>query len=121
MAGQAQTPHTQRITIVSIAFCFTMAYIAEQYFSIADITGAYIAGIVLCAMDDASYVERRVDISNYVTFCPCVLRQYRPKNRCQRPDPGNSCFSASSFVIVALFYQNYRLRLRCQDLRLQLA
>ena len=30
--------HTQRITIVSMAFCFAMAYIAEQYFGIADIT-----------------------------------------------------------------------------------
>ena len=40
--------HTQRITIVSMAFCFAMAYIAEEYFGIADITGAYIAGIVLC-------------------------------------------------------------------------
>ena len=36
------------------------AYIAEEYFGIADITGAYIAGIVLCTMDDAPYVERCV-------------------------------------------------------------
>ena len=48
-----RNPHTQRITIVSMAFCFAMAYIAEEYFGIADITGAYIAGIVLCTMDDA--------------------------------------------------------------------
>ncbi len=45
-----RNPHTQRITIVSMAFCFAMAYIAEEYFGIADITGAYIAGIVLCTM-----------------------------------------------------------------------
>ena len=68
-----RNPHTQRITIVSMAFCFAMAYIAEEYFGIADITGAYIAGIVLCTMDDAPYVERRVDISNYVIFAPMVV------------------------------------------------
>ena len=34
-----RNPHTQRITIVSMAFCFAMAYIAEEYFGIADITG----------------------------------------------------------------------------------
>ena len=56
-----RNPHTQRITIVSMAFCFAMAYIAEAYFGIADITGAYIAGIVLCTLEDAPYVERRVD------------------------------------------------------------
>ena len=65
-----RNPHTQRITIVSMAFCFAMAYIAEQYFGIADITGAYIAGIVLCSIQDAPYVERRVDISNYTLFAP---------------------------------------------------
>ncbi len=48
-----RNPHTQRITIASLAFCFAMAYIAEEYFGIADITGAYIAGIVLCTMHDA--------------------------------------------------------------------
>ena len=36
-----RNPHTQRITIVSMAFCFAMAYIAEQYFGIADITAAH--------------------------------------------------------------------------------
>lgn len=65
-----RNPHTQRITIVSLAFCFAMAYIAEQYFGIADITGAYIAGIVLCSLEDASYIERRVDISSYTLFAP---------------------------------------------------
>ena len=45
-----RNPHTQRITIVSMAVCFAMAYIAEEDFGIADITGAYIAGIVLCTM-----------------------------------------------------------------------
>ena len=65
-----RNPHTQRITIISMAFCFAMAYLAEQYFGIADITGAYIAGIVLCSLNDAPYVERRVDISNYVMFAP---------------------------------------------------
>ena len=65
-----RNPHTQRITIVSLAFCFAMAYIAEQYFGIADITGAYIAGIVLCSLEDAPYIERRVDISSYTLFAP---------------------------------------------------
>ena len=89
-----RNPHTQRITIVSMAFCFAMAYIAEAYFGIADITGAYIAGIVLCTLEDAPYVERRVDISRLCAVCSHLLRQHRPENRYQRPDPGASCCSA---------------------------
>lgn len=34
-------PHTRRIPIMSLALCFAFAYIAETYFGIADITGAY--------------------------------------------------------------------------------
>ena len=86
----SRNPHTQRITIASLAFCFAMAYIAEKYFGIADITGAYIAGIVLCTLHDAAYVERRVDISNYVIFAPIFFVSIGLKDRHQRTDAGNS-------------------------------
>ena len=96
-----RNPHTQRITIVSMAFCFAMAYIAEQYFGIADITGAYIAGIVLCAMDDAPYVERRVDISNYVIFAPVFFASIGLKTDISGLTPEILLFCIC-FVIVAL-------------------
>ena len=96
-----RNPHTQRITIVSMAFCFAMAYIAEHYFGIADITGAYIAGIVLCAMDDAPYVERRVDISNYVIFAPVFFASIGLKTDISGLTPEILLFCIC-FVIVAL-------------------
>ena len=96
-----RNPPTQRITIVSMAFCFAMAYIAEEYFGIADITGAYIAGIVLCSMDDASYVERRVDISNYVLFAPVFFASIGLKTDISGLTPQILLFSVC-FVIMAL-------------------
>lgn len=63
-------PHTQRIPIYSLAFCFAMAYLAQKYFGIADITGAYCAGIVLCTIKDTEYVEKKIDISSYMLFGP---------------------------------------------------
>ena len=96
-----RNPHTQRITIVSMAFCFAMAYIAEEYFGIADITGAYIAGIVLCTMDDASYVERRVDISNYIIFAPIFFASIGLKTDISGLTPEIFLFCVC-FVIVAL-------------------
>lgn len=63
-------PHTRRIPIASVAFCFAMAFIAEKYFGIADITGAYVAGIILCSIDDSDYIERKVDINSYMIFGP---------------------------------------------------
>ena len=96
-----RNPHTQRITIVSMSFCFAMAYIAEQYFGIADITGAYIAGIILCSMNDAPYVERRVDISNYVLFAPVFFASIGLKTDISGLTPQILLFSVC-FVVVAL-------------------
>ena len=96
-----RNPHTQRITIVSLAFCFAMAYIAEQYFGIADITGAYIAGIVLCSLEDASYIERRVDISSYTLFAPVFFASIGLKTDISGLTPTILLFSAC-FVAVAL-------------------
>ena len=64
-----------------------MAYIAEQYFGIADITGAYIAGIVLCSLEDASYIERRVDISSYTLFAPVFFASIGLKTDISGPTP----------------------------------
>ena len=97
----SRNPHTQRITIASLAFCFAMAYIAEKYFGIADITGAYIAGIVLCTLHDAAYVERRVDISNYVIFAPIFFVSIGLKTDISGLTPEILLFSVC-FVLVAL-------------------
>ena len=65
-----RNPHTQRIPIFGFVLCFALSYIAEKYFGIADITGAYVAGIVLCSLDDADYINRKTHISIYMIFAP---------------------------------------------------
>lgn len=62
--------HHRRIPIYGLALCFVMAYCAEQYFGIADITGAYVAGIILCNLRDAEYIAGKMDISSYMLFGP---------------------------------------------------
>ena len=47
-----------------------MAYCAETFFGIADITGAYVAGIILCNLRDAEYIAGKMDISSYMLFGP---------------------------------------------------
>lgn len=65
-----RNPRTRRIPIFSLALCFIFAYCAEEFFGIADITGAYVAGIVLCSIQDSSYIERKMDINSYMIFGP---------------------------------------------------
>ena len=63
-------PHTRRIPIAGLALCFAMAYSAEALFGIADITGAYVAGIILCSISDSDYIARKMDINSYMLFGP---------------------------------------------------
>ena len=62
--------HHRRIAIYAVAFAFLMSYVAERYFGIADITGAYFAGLMLCTMKVGPYVARRCEIPSYLIFSP---------------------------------------------------
>ncbi len=60
---------TRRVSIMALAFCFIMAYVAEL-FQLADITGAYIAGLILCNLKSAEYIEHKTNILSYLLFSP---------------------------------------------------
>ena len=60
----------RRTAIICVALCFIISYISEEYFGIADITGAYFAGLMLCTMKVGPYVARRCEIPSYLIFSP---------------------------------------------------
>lgn len=76
-------PHTRRLPIFGLAFCFFMAFAAEKFFGVADITGAYFAGLALAGIghhinpirdeladDTSDYIERKSDVLSYMIFSP---------------------------------------------------
>ena len=94
-------PHTRRIPIAGLAYCFLLAYIAEKYFGIADITGAYVAGIILCSINDSSYIERKVDVNSYMLFGPVFFASIGLKTNIDSVTGGILLFSLG-FVLVGL-------------------
>ncbi len=62
--------HHRLVPIFSLAFCFIIAYLSEKYFGIADITGAYIVGLILSTNNESRYIERKTDILSYMLFVP---------------------------------------------------
>ena len=60
----------RRTAIICVALCFILSYISEEYFGIADIIGAYFAGLMLCTMKVGPYVARRCEIPSYLIFSP---------------------------------------------------
>lgn len=63
-------PHNRRIPIFSYVLCFLFAYCAEKFFGVADITGAYFAGLVLAKTQETDYIDRKTDITTYMLFGP---------------------------------------------------
>lgn len=94
-------PHTRRIPIAGLAYCFILSYVAEKYFGIADITGAYVAGIILCSIDDSSYIERKVDINSYMLFGPIFFASIGLKTNIDNITGSILLFSLG-FVIIGL-------------------
>lgn len=62
--------HRRRIPIFGLAFALLMSFVAEEFFGIADITGAYAAGIILSSIKDSNYVAQKMDTSSYMIFGP---------------------------------------------------
>jgi Kef-type K+ transport system membrane component KefB len=63
-------PHHIRIPMLAFAFCFFWAYLAQWGFQIADITGAYIAGLILSDTNTKDYIDRRVEMTANLLFVP---------------------------------------------------
>ncbi len=93
--------HTQRIPIFGLALCMALAYSAEKFFGVADVTGAYLAGIILCNIRDAEYIDRKMNISSYMLFGPVFFAGIGLKTDISGMTLTILAFSLC-FVIVAL-------------------
>ena len=91
----------RRVSVASLVYCLMMAYIAEKYFGIADITGAYVAGVVLCNLNDSTYIERRIAISSYMVFAPVFFASIGLKTTFNSMNLTLLLFSIA-FVIVSM-------------------
>lgn len=94
-------PHTRRIPIAGLALCLAMSYIAEKYFGIADITGAFVAGIILCNIRDSKYIAEKMDVESYMMFGPIFFASIGLKTDIGDLNTSILLFSAA-FIIVAL-------------------
>ena len=94
-------PHTRRIPIAGLAYCLALSYIAERYFGIADITGAYVAGIILCSIKDSDYIARKMDVNSYMLFGPIFFASIGLKTDINGLNGSVMLFSVA-FVAVAM-------------------
>lgn len=60
----------RRFIIFSFVFCLLLSYAAEEFFGVADITGAFIAGLILSGTERKHYILSRFETSSYMLLSP---------------------------------------------------
>lgn len=59
-----------RYAIIAFVYCLILSFIAEQYFGVADITGAFVAGLVLSSTEKSKYIAAKFDVISYLYLAP---------------------------------------------------
>ncbi|MBO4913560.1 MAG: cation:proton antiporter [Butyrivibrio sp.] len=93
--------HTRRIPIMGLALALVFSYIADKYFGVADITGAFVAGIILSSLDDSEYIDRKMDINSYMIFGPVFFASVGLQTNLRSVDTTVIAFSLA-FVVIGL-------------------
>jgi Kef-type K+ transport system membrane component KefB len=60
----------RRFVITSFVFCLALSYIAEVGFGVADITGAFFAGVAIAGTKECHYVTNRFETLSYMLLSP---------------------------------------------------
>lgn len=60
----------RRYVIVAFVFCLALSYAAERFFNVADITGAYFAGLIICNTQRSKYIASRFETLSYILLSP---------------------------------------------------
>lgn len=63
-------PLRRRHAIIAFVFCLLMAFIAEVGFGVADITGAFIAGLIISNTSRSAFVASKFDTLSYMLLSP---------------------------------------------------
>ena len=60
----------RRYPVLAFVLCLVMAYCAEEFFGVADITGAYVAGLVISRTPKAAYIQSKFEPLSFLLLTP---------------------------------------------------
>lgn len=61
---------THRNSVLAFVLCLVMAYCAEEFFGVADITGAYAAGLAVACTPKGAYIQSKYNPLGYLLLTP---------------------------------------------------
>lgn len=95
--------HNRRIAVWALAFCLIMSYCAERFFGVADITGAYFAGVILCNLTNMrQYVAKKMTVASYLFFSPVFFAGIGLRTNISGITPKILIFAAVLFLMAVI-------------------
>lgn len=91
----------QSAVIFSMVFCFLLAWTSETIYQVADVTGAYFAGLMLSQLSNAHYIEKQSKIPLNLFFAPIFFASVGLKVSLNNMDSALWIF-AILFTLVAV-------------------
>ena len=86
-----------------LCFCLILSFVAEHYFGIADITGAYFAGLILCnIMEAREYINKKMTVLGYMIFSPIFFASIGIKTELDGMTASLLVFSVALLMVAIL-------------------
>ncbi len=92
----------RRYVILSFAFCLLMAFSAERFFGVADITGAFFAGLIVSHTERTKYMANRFSTLSYILLSPIFFASLGLHIDLRDDISGTMLLFAGSLLLVAI-------------------
>lgn len=92
----------RRFVIIAFVFCLLLSYCAECFFGVADITGAYIAGILISNTQRTPYIASRFETLSYILISPVFFASIGLKVQLPEMTASIIIFSVLLVIIAVL-------------------
>ena len=102
MIARAKGRNLRRYPVLSFVLCLLLAYCAEEFFGVADIIGAFTAGLVVAASPKAKYIESKFEPLSYLLLTPVFFAGIGIKVQLPEMNGGLLAFSLLLLAVAVL-------------------
>lgn len=92
----------RRFVVIPFALCLFLAYIAEHYFGVADITGAFIAGMIVSNTEKTHYINGKMETLSFLLLSPIFFASIGLKLELGQMDSKMIWFTVALIVVAIL-------------------
>lgn len=96
--SEAAEKGLHRHAIVAFAACLVLSYIAEAWFGVADITGAFVAGLIVSKTQRTQFLASRFEVLSYLLLSPVFFASIGLK--VELPEMTGAIIAFSVFLVI---------------------